>query len=242
MPERERAILTVEHVGAGYGQKQVLNDVSLTVQKGEIVALIGHNGAGKSTLLKVIFGLLRTWGGEIRFNGQASSHPMKPVRALAAGVAYVPQGHRVFDDLTVYENLEVASFAARGWSSAKGGIERAFSIFPSLRSHENQRAATLSGGEKQMLALASVLAVSPRLILLDEPSLGLAPHMIGQTFERIRSVSSELGTAVLVVEQRVREVLKLANRVYVLRGGEVAYTGSAMDLAQDESKLRRVYF
>jgi ABC-type branched-subunit amino acid transport system ATPase component len=221
--------------------KQVLNGVTLSVRTGEIVALIGHNGAGKSTLLKVVFGLLKTWDGEIFFDGVAPRRPLSPHRLLRSGIAYVPQGNRVFTDLTVYENLEFANFAVRR-ISRENGIRRALEIFPSLSSRVHQRAATLSGGEKQMLALASVLAVSPRLLLLDEPSLGLDRGSINQAFDRIGRVASDFGTAVLIVEQKVREVLKLANRVYVLRSGAVSYAGSADALANDESELKRVYF
>jgi branched-chain amino acid transport system ATP-binding protein len=159
---------------------------------------------------------------------------------LKAGIAYVPQGNRVFTDLTVYENLEMGGVTLPTKQALKAGIERAFTLFPHLKDHLQQRAGTLSGGEKQMLALANALVLFPRMLLLDEPSLGLAPPLVTDALHRIRQISRDDGVTVLIVEQKVREVLKIAARVYVLRNGRVSFTGPAAEL-QDDAKLREVY-
>jgi branched-chain amino acid transport system ATP-binding protein len=223
----------------GYGKKQVLNGVSLEVSSGEIVALIGHNGAGKSTLLKAVFGLIPIWQGRVHLDGRAWPK-LVPRELLRAGVAYVPQGNRVFTDLTVRENLEMGGVTLPDKQRLMEGMERVFALFPGLRERLKQRAGTLSGGEKQMLALGNALILSPKLLLLDEPSLGLAPPLVSEALGRIQQISRDSGVTVLIVEQKVREVLKIARRVYVLRNGRVSFTGQADDL-KDETKLREVY-
>lgn len=239
MGDEADLILTVDALVTGYGKKQVVNGVSLTVAAAEIVALIGHNGAGKSTVLKAIFGLLSLWEGQVAFDGR-SLNSTKPRDLLRSGVAYVPQGNRVFSDLTVRENLEMGGVTLPTKAHLREGIDRALALFPALKSRLRQRAATLSGGEKQMLALANALIVSPRLLLLDEPSLGLAPPLVSAALARIHKLSRNSGMAVLIVEQKVREVLKIADRVYVLRNGRVSFTGPAAEL-HDDAKLREVY-
>jgi branched-chain amino acid transport system ATP-binding protein len=232
-------VLHVEGLVAGYGKKQVLNGVAIEVAAGEIVALIGHNGAGKSTLLKAVFGLIPIWHGQVQVNGKPVTKPA-PRTLLRAGIAYVPQGNRVFTDLTVHENLEMGGITLRSKQAVREGIQRAFDLFPALKDRLAQRAGTLSGGEKQMLALANALILSPRVLLLDEPSLGLAPPMVSEALARIQQIAQNNNVAVLIVEQKVREVLKIAHRVYVLRNGRVSYSGPASDL-QDGVKLREVY-
>lgn len=232
-------LLRVDSLVAGYGKKQILNGVSLEVASGEIVALIGHNGAGKSTLLKAVFGLLRVWGGQVVYDGRALNGAT-PRELLRAGMAYVPQGNRVFTDLTVEENLEMGGVTLPGKELLKAGIERALTLFPVLRERLRQRAGTLSGGEKQMLALANALIVSPRMLLLDEPSLGLAPPMVTEALGRIQQISRDSNVSVLIVEQKVREVLKVAQRVCVLRMGRVSFAGPSEEL-KDDAKLREVY-
>ena len=231
--------LRVNSLITGYGKKQVLNGVTLEVASGEIVALIGHNGAGKSTLLKAMFGLIPIWSGEIHMNGQTWKKPV-PRDLLRFGIAYVPQGNRVFTDLTVQENLEMGGVTLANKTALGAGMERVFTLFPTLRARLRQQAGTLSGGEKQMLALANALILSPRVLLLDEPSLGLAPPLVSEALERIRQISAESGVTVLIVEQKVREVLKISHRVYVLRNGQVSFTGPAEEL-KDDAKLRAVY-
>jgi branched-chain amino acid transport system ATP-binding protein len=237
LPE-DTSLLKVEGLVAGYGKKQVLNGVSLNVAAGEIVALIGHNGAGKSTVLKAVFGLLSIWEGKVSLDGVTLNSP-NPRGLLLAGVSYIPQGNRVFTDLTVRENLEVAGITLQNKAKLKGGIERALALFPALSRHLRQRAGSLSGGEKQMLALANALVVSPRLLLADEPSLGLASHLVSEALHHIQHLNRNHGVTTLIVEQRVREVLNIAHRVYVLRNGQVSFDGPTADL--DDAKLRQAY-
>jgi ABC-type branched-subunit amino acid transport system ATPase component len=232
------AFLQVGNLVTGYGKKQVIDGVSLTVGAGEIVALIGHNGAGKSTLLKAIFGLISIWSGEVHFNG-ALWKPA-PGALLRAGVAYVPQGNRVFSDLTVHENLEIGGATLPKKQSLKDGIEKVFILFPMLKDRLKQRAGTLSGGEKQMLSLANALILSPRMLLLDEPSLGLASPLVSEALKRIKGINQDFGVTVLIVEQKVREVLKIAGRVVVLRTGRVSFSGSPREL-EDDTKLKSVF-
>ena len=239
MPDSPRCVIAVDALVSGYGKKQILNGVSLDVAPSEIVAIIGHNGAGKSTLLKTIFGLIPILEGKVILDGKTLCSP-NPRKLLQAGVAYVPQGNRVFTDLTVRENLEIGGETLSNKALVKEGIERALNLFPTLRARLAQRAGTLSGGEKQMLALSNALVLSPRLLLLDEPSLGLSPPLVSQALLRIQDISRESGVAVLIVEQKVREVLRIAQRVYVLRNGSIAFSGATSELA-DEKKLRDVY-
>lgn len=239
MPEKERRLLRVDSLVTGYGKKQVLNGLTLDIAPGEVVVLIGHNGAGKSTLLKAVFGLLPVWKGQVILDGVALHSP-SPRELLRSGVAYVPQGNRVFTDLTVRENLEMGGVTLSNGALLKEGIERVFTLFPSLKARLRQHAGTLSGGEKQMLALANALVLSPRLLLLDEPSLGLAPPLVTEALGRIQQISRDSGVAVLMVEQKVREALKIAQRVYVLRNGLVSFSGPA-DFLSDDKKLREVY-
>lgn len=239
MPEEGHRLLSVDSLVTGYRKKQVLNGVSLDVASGEIVALIGHNGAGKSTLLKAVFGLVPIWKGQVVLDEESVSSP-SPRHLLGKGVAYVPQGNRVFTDLTVRENLEMGGVTLPNGARLNEGIDRVFTLFPILKSRLRQRAGTLSGGEKQMLALANALILAPRLLLLDEPSLGLAPGLITETLGRIQQISKNSGVAVLIVEQKVREVLKIAQRVHVLRNGLVSFSGTT-DSLSDDAKLREVY-
>lgn len=238
MPENP-CLLKVESLVAGYGKKQVLNGVSLNVAAGEIVALIGHNGAGKSTLLKAVFGLLPIWEGKVSLDGEPLDSP-NPRKLLKAGVSYVPQGNRVFTDLTVRENLDIAGITVPNKARLKEGVARVLALFPALLPRLRQRAGTLSGGEKQMLALANGLVVSPRMLLADEPSLGLAPQLVSGALHHIQNLNRNHSVTVLIVEQKVREVLTIAHRAYVLRNGQVSFDGPTSSL--DDAKLREVYF
>jgi ABC-type branched-subunit amino acid transport system ATPase component len=228
----------VDNLVAGYGKKKVLNGVSLNVASGEIVSLIGHNGAGKSTLLKAVFGLLHIWRGEVIYQGK-SLNSLNPRDMLRLGVAMVPQGNRVFTDLTVRENLEMGGSTLCNVAQLEERIEHVFTLFPVLSSRLRQRAGTLSGGQQQMLALANALILAPRLLLLDEPSLGLAPPLVTEALSQIQQINRDSGAAVLIVEQKVREVLKIAKRVYVLRNGDVSFSGSTETL--DDATLHQVY-
>ena len=205
----------------------------------EIVAIIGPNGADKSTILKAISGLLPSWNGIIEFDnhniaGQAIA------KNIADGITFCPQGNRVFDDLTVKENLEIGGFQLRK-TVLKDRIENVLSFFPELKTRLNEDAGNLSGGEQQKLALARALIPQPKLLLLDEPSLGLAPNILKSVFEKFKEINITYGTAVLIVEQKVRDVLAIADRVYAVRLGRIGYKGPAMDL-QDNTELLKELF
>ncbi len=225
-------LLVVRDLRSGYGQKRVLNGVSLDVKAGEVVALLGPNGAGKSTALKTIFGLLRAWEGVVMWNGIAiqNRHPAQNIRD---GLVYVPQGSRVFADLTVQENLELGGFILRDRRQSQERMEKVFRLFPILAERRQQLAGKLSGGERQMLALGKALMTEPRLLLLDEPSLGLAPQVTREALGVIKQLNTESGTAILLVEQNVREALTIAHRVYVLRMGEVVLEARPQELTLD---------
>jgi branched-chain amino acid transport system ATP-binding protein len=233
-------LLGISNLVTGYGKKQVLNGVSLEVPAGGIVALIGHNGAGKSTLLKAVFGLLPVWQGSVAYDGR-QLNGAKPRDLLRAGMAYIPQGNRVFTDLTVQENLQVGGVTLSNKQRLKEGIERALATFPILKERLQQRAGTLSGGEKQVLALANALVLSPRLLLLDEPSLGLAPQMVTEALDRIRQLNRDQGISMLIVEQKVREVLEVCHSVCCLKLGKVTYSGPPQELKSNPDKLRQVF-
>lgn len=228
-------VLDLQEIEAGYGSRPILHHVSLAANVGEVVALVGHNGAGKSTLLKAAVGLLGAYSGVIAVDGQPV-HP-SPRGMLRLGIAYLPQNRGVFDELTVLENLRLTSLAL-GLRRRSGyqRIEEALRTVPILASLVRRRAGTLSGGEKQTLALACVLISRPRLLLLDEPTIGLAPPLARSLLERVRILCHEDGKAALVVEQKVNQVLAIADRAYVLRNGEVSFAGAAAALDHDELK------
>jgi branched-chain amino acid transport system ATP-binding protein len=212
--------------------------VNLDIGKGEVIGLIGHNASGKSTLLKALFGVIPPWAGDILLAGQKINP--SPMRMAGLGAAYVPQGNVVFPDLTVSENLQVrASLASRGWKS-RAPIDEVLGLFPALGTRFRQKAGSLSGGEKQLLALASALVLRPKLLVLDEPCLGLAPGAVVDLFERLRQVNEGADVTLLIVEQRVRDLLRVAHRIYVLRAGEIAFNGSPEDL-QNGDTLRQVF-
>ena len=221
--------LKVSGLEAGYGPKQILYGIDLVAQEKEIVAIIGHNGAGKSTLLKALFGLIAVWKGEVSYNGEPAKD-WSPAVKVRKGMAYVPQGNRVFTELTVQENLETAAYTLDGKAQVGKKIEEVYSFFPALRQRQRQLAGSLSGGEKQMLSLANILVLSPRLLLLDEPSLGLSPALVREAFQKLTEINRLLGTTMLIVEQKVREVLKISQRTYLLKMGRVAYAGASAEL------------
>ena len=225
-------MLEVENLEVSYGALAALHGVSLTVGPGEIVALVGPNGAGKSTLLKAIAGLMAARRGTIRWEGtRLDTQP--PERIVECGVALVPEGRRLFARMTVRENLELGAFTQRAQKERREQMDRVYRIFPRLREREHQPAGLLSGGEQQMLALGRALMGLPRLLLLDEPSLGLAPRVV----ESIFSILGELhrdGMSLLIVEQSVHAVLALAQRAYILEGGKIAGEGDGQSLLKDD--------
>jgi branched-chain amino acid transport system ATP-binding protein len=232
------ALLEVENVHTYYGQIHALKGVSLTVDQGEIVTLIGANGAGKSTLLKTTSGLLRPCGGSIRLNGEdLTQYP--PHEIVAKGVVQVPEGRRVFGRLTVTENLEMGAFAISDQKLIKKNLERVFNLFPRLKERYKQVSGTLSGGEQQMLAMGRALMANPHVLLMDEPSMGLAPVLVDGIFETIRQLHVG-GTTILLVEQNARMALQVADRGYVLQSGAVVLSDSAENLRQNEM-VRKAY-
>ncbi len=232
------ALLEIQNVHTYYGQIHALKGISIHVDKGEIVTLIGANGAGKSTLLRTTSGLLRPREGSIRFGGEEISC-LPPHEIVARGVVQVPEGRRVFGRLTVRENLEMGGFAISDQSLVKKNMERVFALFPKLKERQNQVAGTLSGGEQQMLATGRALMANPRVLLLDEPSMGLAPILVDSIFETIRKLYEE-GTTILLVEQNARMALQVAGRGYVLQSGMVILSDSAKNLQQNEM-VRKAY-
>ncbi|MDQ2053811.1 ABC transporter ATP-binding protein [Halobellus sp. H-GB7] len=224
------SLLEVDSIDVAYGNVQVLWDVSLTVEEGETVALLGANGAGKTTTLKTICGDLAPMDGEIRYKGE-SIGDLPHEEVVARGVAHVPEGREVFTESTVRENLELGAYLDR--SRLKERLEDIYDIFPRLEERSNQQAGTLSGGEQQMLAIGRGLMSEPDLLLLDEASLGLAPVLVDDVFEAIQRINDE-GTTVLLVEQDIYNALRVADRGYVIKTGEIALSGTAEELARDE--------
>jgi branched-chain amino acid transport system ATP-binding protein len=234
-------LLSVEGVHAGYGQTEVLRGVDLQVSSGELVALIGSNGAGKSTLLRTIVGALKPSCGQVRYDGR-SIGGLRPERLVREGIALVPEGRLLFGPMTVRENLDLGAYSTKGGSRSKTAAERlgrVHTLFPVLAERAAQPAETLSGGEQQMLAVGRALMSGPRLLLLDEPSLGLAPKIIAEIFGVLDTLLSE-GVTILLVEQDARLALKHADRGYVMRTGTIALAGASQDLLADES-VRKIY-
>lgn len=232
-------MLIVENVFAGYGRVEVLKDISIQVMTGEIVCLVGANGAGKSTLLKVISGVVPAWKGKVVLDGRIIS-VHKPDHIVRMGLSHVPEGRQIFGDLTVRQNLILGSYVHR---PKKGEMERlfedAFRLFPILKARFTQKAGTMSGGEQQMLAIARGLMSQPKILLLDEPSLGLAPLVVKAILDVIQSLRSA-SISILLVEQNVNAALHIADRAYVLETGRIAAQGSARELMEND-EIRRSY-
>ncbi len=232
------AILELEEVRAGYGQTSVLHGVSLSVPEGGVVSLLGANGAGKTTTLRAITGGVR-WTGDIKFGGR-SLRRMSTEDVVRGGIAHVPEGRGILTELTVDENLRLGSHLRRDTKNVRKDYDRVFEYFPVLKERRRLSASTLSGGEQQMLALARAFLMKPKLMLLDEPSLGLAPMIVRSIFEIIRSINQSSRVAVLLVEQNARIALDLSMHAYVLEVGRVAVEGESDELQGNES-VRRSY-
>ncbi|RLT43387.1 MAG: ABC transporter ATP-binding protein [Chloroflexi bacterium] len=227
------SILELENIHTYYGEIHALRGVSLSVEEGEIVTLIGGNGAGKSTTLNTISGLLQPRRGSIRLNNEDLSN-FKAHEIVAKGVVQVPEGRRVFGRLTVAENLEMGAFTRQQRNEIAQSFEQVYALFPRLKEREGQLAGTLSGGEQQMLAMGRGLMAKPKVLLLDEPSMGLAPVLVDSIFDTIRKLHA-LGTTILLVEQNARMALQVADRGYVLQTGEIILTDKAAALRENES-------
>ena len=231
-------MLTLDGVSVAYGAVEVLHAVSLRVEEGEMVCLLGANGAGKSTTVRTISGLLRPSAGSITFLGERLDG--RPAHAvLMCGIAQCPEGRRIFPEMTVRENLEMGAYIRGGAGARADDMERAFHHFPRLKEREAQLGGTLSGGEQQMLAIARALMSGPKLLLLDEPSLGPAPTMVATVFRVIREIRRQ-GVTVLMVEQNASLALQMADRAYVMESGRIALGGAARDLLHNED-IRRAY-
>jgi len=231
-------MLKAESVSAGYGGRIIVDGVSLAVAPGEVVALLGHNGAGKSTLLRAFFGLLQGRTGHIEVGGN-SLDGLTPREVLLAGLAYVPQERSVFPKLTVLENMRMGGFALTDAALLAQRIEQALEVFPRLRERSTQLAGTLSGGEQRMLEVARTLLLDPRAVMLDEPSIGLAPRLADQVFTTIRALASQ-GRSVLLVEQSVKRALAIADRAVVMEMGRTVLEDSAAALASDD-RVAKLY-
>ena len=231
-------MLTLENVSVSYGAIEALTDISLHVKKGEVVTLIGANGAGKTTTLRTITGLLEPRNGRVIYEGKQISG-MPTHQLVPMGIAMSPEGRGVFANLTVRENLEMGAYIRKDKAGIKKDMERGFTLFPRLKERESQKAGTLSGGEQQMLAMARALMSHPRLLLLDEPSLGLAPLLVHTIFEAIEEIRGE-GTTILLVEQNANAALHHSDRAYVLETGRIVMSGDSKQLAQDP-KVKEAY-
>jgi branched-chain amino acid transport system ATP-binding protein len=230
-------LLAVAGLHVGYGATEILRGVDLAIHSGEIVAVLGSNGAGKSTLNRTISGVIRAWQGTIRFDTRPIERE-RPVDIVAQGLIHVPEGRRIFPNMTVRENLDLGAYR-RGRLRREENRLQVYSIFPRLAERQSQRAGTLSGGEQQMLAIGRGLMAEPRLLILDEPSLGLSPRLVEELFALIRNIHHQ-GIALLLVEQNVVQSLGVADRAYILDNGRFVLEGSAADIRNDP-ELRRSY-
>jgi ABC-type branched-subunit amino acid transport system ATPase component len=237
-PPATDTVIRVEGIDAGYGNIQILYDVSMPVERGKIVAIIGPNGAGKSTVLKSILGLLTPTKGQILYHGRDITGT-PPHRIIAMGIGYVPQGRIVFPDMTIRDNLEMGGFTCRDKQVFDENLERCFDLFPILRDRQKQSAGTLSGGQQQMLAIGRALMSNPDTIILDEPSLGLAPKFVDTVFDTLRAMRTQ-GLTLLMVEQNAAKALALADHGYVLEVGRNRFEGPGRELLADEA-VRRLY-
>lgn len=232
-------MLQVENLDAGYGDIQVLHNVSLDVGEGELVSVIGANGAGKTTLLKTISGTVKTRRGQLTFDGKRISG-LPPHQVVAAGIVQVPEGRLLFPDMTTRENLEMGAYLTSSRDEMTKRLASVYELFPILSEREKQDAGTLSGGEQQMLAVGRALMSSPKLMMLDEPSLGLAPKLVQSIFDMVVRINKELGISVLLVEQNVQLSCEISNRAFVIENGEIVLNGPGSDMLENDH-VRRAY-
>lgn len=234
----ENPLLEIKGLSVSYGDIQALWDVSMNVDEGSIVALVGANGAGKTTLLKTISGLVRAQKGEILLSGKPINN-LSPQQIVERGVIHVPEGRRLFSTLTVLENLNLGAYIRRARPQQAQSLERVFSLFPVLKNRKEQKAGSLSGGEQQMLAIGRALMAQPKVLMLDEPSLGLSPILVRTIFELIATLNQQK-TTILLVEQNVNQALKIAQQAYVLKTGKMVMSGQCEILLQNE-EIRKAY-
>ena len=232
-------MLKIENLSAGYGDMQVLFDINIDVEEGEVVSLVGSNGAGKTTLLRIISGFLPVKKGTITYLGK-DLLKTKPQDRAELGISHIPQGRGILGTLTVKENLIMGAYPKAARKTVSTEIENAYNRFPKLRERQNQMAGTLSGGEQQMLAIARALMIHPKLLMLDEPSLGLAPIVVESVFDIISAISKEEGVSILIVEQNLVQALSVADRAYVLETGKLVMQGAAKDLMENPD-IQRAY-
>lgn len=232
-------MLEVKNLVAGYGSTKVLWDISFEIQDGEVVAILGGNGAGKTTIVRALSGLIRPKEGSIVFNGQELSG-LNSVKVLEAGIVQVPEGRQLFTDMTVYENLELGAFSKEAKSKMAQNLEMVYEWFPKLKQRSSQLAGTLSGGEQQMVAVARGVLSLPKLLILDEPSLGLAPNIVDQILQVAKSLAEEQGVSILLVEQDVRKALKVSNKGYVVENGSIVLSNTAEALLNDD-EVKKAY-
>jgi len=232
------SVLEIRGVDVSYGDVQALYDVSVSVEAGTIVALVGANGAGKSTLLKTISGMCRATKGEMLLEG-ASISGLRPQQVVGAGISHVPEGRRLFASLSVLENLKLGAYLPRARPHAVDSLARVFDLFPVLKTRQTQKAGSLSGGEQQMLAIGRAMMAEPRVLMLDEPSLGLSPMLVRTMFDLVVGLNRQ-GITMLLVEQNVRQALKIANKAYVLKNGRIVLEGLGEDLLANE-EVRKAY-
>lgn len=232
------AMLEVKDLNVYYGMIQALKGISFEVNEGEVIALIGSNGAGKTTTLHALTGLVPAKSGSIHFEGQ-DIRKIPGHKIVSMGMAHVPEGRRVFAQLSVYENLKMGAYTRKDKEEIKQTLEMVYTRFPRLKERKNQLAGTLSGGEQQMLAMGRALMSHPKIILMDEPSMGLSPIFVNEIFDIIQEVSKS-GTTVLLVEQNAKKALSIANRAYVLETGSISLSGNANDLLHDDS-IKKAY-
>ena len=233
-------LLEVDALESGYGKKTVLQGVALRVREGEVVAVLGHNGAGKSTTLKTILGLLPARAGEVRFGGKPWSNG-NPVENVRNGMALVPQGRGVFPDLTVTENLMLGAYTKRDAAANAARLREVIELFPLLEERSGQRAGTLSGGEQQMVAVGMALMPRPRLMMMDEPSIGLAPVLVQRVLETARQINRRFGTTIILVEQNIKTALGVADRAYVMKSGRVVLEKPAAELLAAQASWWELY-
>lgn len=233
------AILETRALVSGYGKKRAVHGVDLALNTGEILLVLGHNGAGKTTLMSTIFGLIKPMEGQVLLDGRDIAG-RTPAANVADGIAYVPQGHGIFKTLTVRDNLELGAFSETDGTKMAGRLEQVFSLFPILKERAGQVAGTFSGGQQQMLAIGMALMHGPRVLILDEPSIGLAPNLVERVMDAIKTINRDLGASILMVEQNVKLSLPVADRAMVIKTGAVVYEGAPEPL-NDHVRLMTLF-